>query len=186
MAHLTTCPRCGLDLTPPIPEKCPRCSYAYLRAEKRQSLRRNWRRQWLCSLYEFASPRLQHMAWIEGPGADWPGGEAWVSCFDESMCIYFDDLRLGDGSEPLIRDGLISRPELSLIASCTSLLDVYVPPNDGDHASILTDPDWLAVRREAAQAWHAMKQAPLDPEDCETMHDFEARFGEIPTSSLAR
>ncbi len=143
------------------------------------SLRHNWRKNWLASIYEFASTRLQRASWIEGPSADWPDGEPWVSSFVECVCGYFNDLTLDEGYEPRIREGLVSIAEARLAASFHSRAERYDPPSDWDHSQILEDPEWKAVVDEAAKLWNALKQETKEPFDLATISDLEERFGKV-------
>ena len=141
--------------------------------------RRSWRDNWLSSIYEFANPRLQRASWIEGPSADWPDGEPWLSSFSECMCGYFDDLALGEGYEPRVREGLLSEREAAGALRFHTRAELYQPKSNSNGSQMLKDPDWQAVVHEAVVLWNTIKRETSDPQDLATIKNLETRFGVV-------
>lgn len=117
-----------------------------------QEFRRNWRRDWLCIIQEFADYDGQRRSWL-----DYTNTNPHYS-FVEYMCSYFDDLRLSDGGyDWSLSEGLLSTEEVDAVAGFRQTANCYDSPTDDyDHQAILAYPKWLEVVGAAKQAQAAL------------------------------
>ena len=144
-------------------------------------LRKNWRLNWIVSLYEFANPKLQYMSWVEGPSANWPKDSIWCSSPVECFCGYFDDLALSDrdgGYAEMKKEGLVNEEEASLLANFHSLASKYNGQVDKP-IMVLDDPNWKNITREASLAWTQLKKVIEEPAEKEKMQELENTYGKI-------
>jgi len=144
-------------------------------------LRKNWRSNWITSLYEFANPKLQYMSWVEGPEANWQTEFIWCSSPVECFCGYFDDLSLSDrdGSYlEILKEGLVSVEEVAQVANFHSLAKKYNGRRD-EPMKVLNDPSWKIITREAALAWTRLKKIILEPGERELMEELENTYGKF-------
>ena len=145
----------------------------------RAELRRSWRTNWLRALFEFASPSLQRLAWIEGD-------RGWASSFDECYCRYFNDLALDEEHAYVDRrdEGLLSDAEIRLVARFHATADSYATPS-GDQLVILADPKWSVVVNEARAALRAVRDQLSDPSELAQLASLEAKWGSLEASREA-
>jgi len=153
-----------------------------------EALRTNWRKQWLESIYEFASLKLQNMSWVEGPSANWAGGEAWCSSYVECFCKYFDDLSLSKGHggyETVISEGLLTSEEASLASHFHVIADNYSRLIDND-LFVIEDPNWKPVVQAAIELWHHLKNSLTSINDLSVIKNLEEKFGYIPSQGITK
>lgn len=141
--------------------------------DKQAELRKNWRRNWLESLYEFANSHFQRGLWVEA------AYKGLIGSFAECMCCYFDDLVLDNGYQPRIDEGLVSKEEADALSRFHGLVEQYEPGQKSTD-EILSDPKWSKVVIEAAKSWHRLKGILSEPGDIAVIKDMEEKYGEIP------
>ena len=132
-----------------------------------EELRRNWRRNWLRSIHEFADLDTQRRLWLH-PTARNPH-----YTFLEYICSYFDDLAVfddsvsGDAYATAREQGLVSAEEVAAVEAFHAILDAYEAPgkDDYDHEAILKDPKWGEVVAAARSAQSALLPLIHDPEE---------------------
>jgi hypothetical protein len=134
--------------------------YAPLRMNGNQELRRNWRRGWLSRIQEFADEETQRRSWLD------PTNTNPHFSFIEYNCTYFDDLRLSEGYQWALEEGLVSADEIAAVAAFHAVLDAYESPTDDyDHEAILADPKWAAIVVAAKRAQDALLNIINDPQE---------------------
>jgi len=106
-----------------------------------EELRKVWRPNWLSSINELTSLRLQKNSWLDknAPSAHWT--------FVEFMCSYFDNLGIDDNYKDPLKRKLLSSEEFEIIRPWHEALDKYKSPKNNDYAvnKILEDPSWLEI-----------------------------------------
>lgn len=118
--------------------------------------RKNWRQTWLTSLLCLSDIILQQR-WLD-PRIRNP---AWT--YVEFMCVYFDDLRTGDGYADLISEGLLSFDEFQVIQNFHEALSAYEPPKgDYDHQAILSDEKWQKIVAQGKTAMTSLREIISD------------------------
>ena len=87
--------------------------------------------------------------------------------------MYFDDLGLESGYEPLIASGNVTETEATIMRNLHSALSAYASPtgHDYDHSAILADPKWATVVSLASQARQQLQDLPLSESDQRAIRD---------------
>ncbi len=126
-----------------------------------QETRRNWRRDWLCCIQEFADDEAQRRLWLDRENTNLHFS------FVEYFCCYFDDLRLSDdGYDWAISEGLLSADEVAAVAEFHAAADAYDSPTDDyDHEAILADAKWAKVVEAAKRAQAALSHLIEDSQE---------------------
>ena len=117
------------------------------------------------------------MSWVEGPAANWPAGQVWMSSPTECMCTYFDDLYLSAGLDGAMRKGLLTSSEVAMARRFHEIADSYRIPS-GSAEETIADPQWAAVVKEAAAFWIKLEEC-AEADDLAEMAALEGRFGQI-------
>ena len=114
-----------------------------MRGQTRQ--RTAWRLNWLRAISDAADVDMQRATWLNPEN-----GNPHFS-FTECVSCYFDDLRLGSGYNAAVNGGLVTEQEAVLASNFHTAFNRYVEVNsDQSDESVLADPKWLVVVREAA------------------------------------
>ena len=114
--------------------------------------RRNWRRNWLQSIQEFADEQSQHRLCLDPTNTN--PHFSFVECF----CGYFDDLGLSEGGyEWAVNENLVTQGEVAAVTQFHQIADSYESPTDDyDHEAILADTKWAEVVKAAKCAQAAL------------------------------
>jgi len=133
-------------------------------------LRKNWRRNWLSCIEEFANYDMQKATWLNLRNTNPHYG------FVEYIECYFDDLTLNGpnrGYEALVREGLLTLAEAEAVSDFHATADKYEPPNndDYDHATILADPKWLEVVASARSARERLSVILTNPDELKDLYE---------------
>lgn len=128
----------------------------------------NWRRNWLQVIAHLSNIELQRERWLNPK--DYPS-PYWS--FVEFLCMYFDDLGLGDGYTELVASGNVTAAEATILRDLHAGLSAYNSPtgDDYDHAAILADPKWETVVSLAAQAREQLQELSLSEPDKRAIRD---------------
>jgi hypothetical protein len=126
-----------------------------------QELRRNWRKNWLSCIQEFADDEMQHRMWLD------PSNTNPHFSFVECFCAYFDDLDLSnDGYTTALNEGLVNGDEVAAVSGFHQNADKYESPTDNyDHRAILADPLWTEVVAAAQRAQTLLVDLIDDPHE---------------------
>ena len=138
-------------------------------------LKQRWRLYWIDCIFEFSNTKLQEMAWIKGPEANWPNGEVWPSSFEECNSSYFDNLDLYDGYAKAVEQGNVSKEEADNANAFHTLAASYIEPSE-DPADILKDLEWVEVVQSAKEFWDYLKVTVTSQREIDLMKKLEKEF----------
>jgi len=119
-------------------------------------LKQRWRLYWIHCIFEFSNIKLQEMAWVQRDKEIWPKGEVWESSFEECMSAYFDNLALDDAYIKALKEGNVSKEEVTNAQTFHQLAYLYIEPSQ-EPQEILNDEEWLEVVHEAKVFWNYLK-----------------------------
>ena len=130
-------------------------------------LRRNWRRNWLGSIQEFADLNTQRRLWLD-PNASNPHYSfvEYMVCYFEGLAVFDGPTVPGDSYAVAREQGLVTADEAAAVEPHAKL-DAYEAPgkDDYDHQAILADPKWVEVVAAAKSAQSALLPLIDDPEE---------------------
>lgn len=136
-------------------------------------LRKNIRKRWILSLFEFAHIEFQKRLWIL---ADYPKH---VGDCTEAICQYFNDLSLEEGYDDFINEQIISQQEFDIIIDFHLILDEYIKrpeKNNLSDAKILKDQEWLNICEMAYSNWKKLKPLIEDIDEIQYIQSLESEF----------
>jgi hypothetical protein len=140
-----------------------------------KELKQRWRLYWIQSIFEFSNTKLQQMAWLQGPQANWPNGEVWDSSFEGCLSAYFDDLALDDAYAKAIEWGNVSREEADHAKLFHQLAVFYDEPGENPE-DVLNDAEWMEVVESAKVFWDYLKATVTAKREVELMKKLEKEF----------
>ncbi len=137
--------------------------------ETRLAVRRNW----LCSLFEFAHLDFQKRLWLDASYPDIIGD------YSEAICSYFNDLNLEEGYNSFVSEGIVTQQEYEIVKDFHSLLDNYVNRPEKRTLSdkhILKDIEWINLTNLAKANWENLKTIIQNKDDLEFMNAQEKQY----------
>ena len=140
-----------------------------------KELTQRWRLYWIHCIFEFSNTKLQEMAWIEGPEANWPNNEDLSSSFEEYNSSYFDNLDLYNGYIKAVERGNVSKDEADRVNAFHTLAALYDEPSDNPE-DILKDSEWMEVVESAKDFWTYLKTTVTSEREIDLMKKLEKEF----------
>jgi hypothetical protein len=138
-----------------------------------KDLRKNVRKNWLTSIFEFAHLDFQKKVWLEATFKNY------VSDYTEAICQYFDDLDLKSGFEKFVIDGFATQSEYEILKSFDTELRKYTERPEKRNLSdrkILLDPEWIEITNGAKIAWQNLKTLIKDQTEIDYISGLEKQF----------
>ena len=133
-----------------------------------EELRRNWRRNWLGSIQEFADLDTQQRLWLD-PNASNPHYSfvEYMVCYFHGLAVFDNPAVSGDSYAGAREHGLVTAEEAAAVEPFHATLDAYEAPrkDDYDHQAILADPKWGEVVASAKLAQSALLLLIHDPKE---------------------